>query len=102
MKYIFFQNKWLSYIIYIKGHYTTLDNILIDDVHSPGMRDLELCLSHDAMLNICDSKGSDDLVVYKGNQEKIIQWLTKKVCTNCTHFLLQDPGLIKDKYFPVN
>ena len=52
----------------------------MDDEHSPGMRQLESCLSHNQLLNICDSKGSDDLIVYKGNLEKITQWLTKKVC----------------------
>jgi len=63
----------------IKGHFTTLDNILMDDEYSPGMRQLESCLSHNQLLKICDSKGSDDLIVYKGNREKITQWLTKKV-----------------------
>lgn len=52
----------------------------MDDDHSPGMRQLESCLSHTQLLNICDSKGSDDLIVYKGNQAKVTQWLTKKVC----------------------
>ena len=47
--------------------------------HSPGVHQLESCLTHNILLNVCDTKGADDIVVYKSNQEKIMKWLSKKV-----------------------
>eukprot|EP00111_Clytia_hemisphaerica_P017871 TCONS_00052865-protein len=65
----------------IKGQFTTLDNIMVDTDHTPGLRQLECCLTHNMLLNVCDTKGADDIIVYKSNQEKITKWLSQKITT---------------------
>ena len=51
----------------------------MDDSFASSLRCLEACLSREMLEHVCDCKGSDDLVVYKINYEKTINWLSKKV-----------------------
>lgn len=63
----------------IKGNFSTLDNILMDDTFTHPLRSLESCLNREILEHVCDCKGSDDLIVYKANYDKIINWLSKKI-----------------------
>lgn len=51
----------------------------MDQEYPVAMHKLDGCLTKDMLLNVCDCKGSDDLVVFKCNEEKLLQWLSKKV-----------------------
>ena len=50
----------------------------MDESH-PSVSALIGCLSSDELLNICDTKGDDDLQVYRLNSDKAVAWLKAKV-----------------------
>lgn len=62
-----------------KDQYTTLDNILHDDNHNIGLAKLENCVDKEMLQNICTCKGDDEFTAYKLNEDKMLEWLSKKV-----------------------
>ena len=55
-----------------------LDSILEDDEHS-SIRHLEPCLSNQALMHVCTCKGSDDMIAYKLDKDRVVAWLSLKV-----------------------
>ena len=56
-----------------------LDDILHDDKHMKAISLLETCLTKNMLLKICQCKGTEDYTVYKLDEEKLMNWLMKKV-----------------------
>jgi len=59
--------------------FTTLDNILTDENHPEALIKLEQCLTKKNLLNICNCKGSEDIVAYKSDESRILAWLSLKI-----------------------
>ena len=52
----------------------------MDEKYPLLMLQLESCLTRQNLLNVCLCKGDDEYLVYKADEEKILQWLARKVC----------------------
>jgi len=68
-----------------QGNFTTLDNILVEPDYSPALLKLEECLTKQCLMQICTCKGDDEFVVYKADNDKILQWLVTKVQRVAAH-----------------
>jgi len=67
-----------------EGRYMQLEDILVDSAF-PSLRHLEKALSHEALLHICSSKQSADILAYKLDEEKLLAWLKRKVENTAKH-----------------
>lgn len=72
------------------GKFTTLDNMLIHEEHQLALNKLEECLTKANLCNICNCKGSDDIVAYKSEESKILAWLSLKVSKLSEHLMKSD------------
>jgi len=66
------------------GKYMMLDSILEDDEHS-SIRHLEPCLSNEALMHVCTCKGSDDMIAYKLDKDRVVAWLSLKIQRLANH-----------------
>lgn len=56
-----------------------MDDILADEKHSKALAVLESCLTKNLLLKICSWKGDEEYTAYKLDEEKVLNWLSKKV-----------------------
>ena len=52
---------------------------MIDENYTSGVRALEMCLNKQQLQNVCACKGDEDYTAYKIVEDKVMNWLTKKV-----------------------
>ncbi|XP_065645135.1 ribonuclease H2 subunit B isoform X3 [Hydra vulgaris] len=71
------------------GHFTTLDNILVDETYS-SVSILAACLTKENLSNVCDEKETSDFVVYRLNKEKTLDWLCSKVKVLANHLKMSN------------
>ena len=65
--------------IIIQSKYLLLDDILADEKHSKALAVLESCLTKNMLLKVCSCKGDKEYTAYKLDEEKALNWLSKKV-----------------------